>query len=38
LQLRERQLRRQLSDADLEKTKELQEELEKVRAAVGELV
>ena len=38
LQLRERQLRRELADADLEKTKELQEALEKVRAAVGELV
>ena len=38
LRLRERQLRRELADADLEKTKELQEALEKVRQAVGELV
>jgi DNA primase len=38
LQLRERQLRRELANADLDKTKELQEALEKVRAAVGELV
>ena len=38
LRLRERQLRRELADADLERTKELQEQLEKVRAAVGELV
>jgi DNA primase len=38
LRLRERKLRRELADADLEKTKELQEQLEKVRAAVGELV
>jgi DNA primase len=38
LRLRERQLRRELADADLDKTKELQEALEKVRAAVGELV
>jgi DNA primase len=38
LRLRERQLRRELAGADLERTKELQEQLEKVRAAVGELV
>jgi DNA primase len=38
LRLRERQLRRELAHADLERTKELQEQLEKVRAAVGELV
>jgi DNA primase len=38
LRLRERKLRRDLADADLERTKELQEQLEKVRAAVGELV
>ena len=38
LRLRERQLRRELADADLERTKELQEQLEKIRAAVGELV
>jgi DNA primase catalytic core len=38
LRLRERMLRRELADADLERTKELQEQLEKVRAAVGELV
>jgi DNA primase len=38
LRLRERQLRRELADADLDRTKELQEQLEKVRAAVGELV
>jgi DNA primase len=38
LRLRERKLRRELADADLERTKELQEQLEKVRAAVGELV
>jgi DNA primase len=38
LRLRERQLRRELASADLERTKELQEQLEKVRAAVGELV
>ena len=38
LRLRERKLRRELADADLEHTKELQEQLEKVRAAVGELV
>jgi DNA primase len=38
LRLRERKLRRELADADLEKTKEIQEKLEKVLAAVGELV
>ena len=38
LRLHERKLRRELADADLERTKELQEQLEKVRAAVGELV
>jgi DNA primase len=38
LRLRERKLRRELADADLVRTKELQEQLEKVRAAVGELV
>jgi DNA primase len=38
LRLRERQLRRELANADLERTKELQEQLEKIRAAVGELV
>jgi len=38
LRLRERMLRRELADADPARTKELQEQLEKVRAAVGELV
>ena len=38
LRLRERKLRRELADADPERAKELQEQLEKVRAAVGELV
>jgi DNA primase len=38
LRLRERKLRREIADADPERTKELQEALEKVRAAVGELV
>jgi DNA primase len=38
LRLRERHLRREIADADPERTKELQEALEKVRAAVGELV
>ena len=38
LRLRERRLRREIADADPERTKELQEALEKVRAAVGELV
>ena len=35
LRLRERQLRRELADADLERTKELQEALAKIHAAVG---
>ena len=38
LRLRERKLRRELADADPGRMKELQEQLEKVRAAVGELV
>jgi DNA primase len=38
LRLRERKLRRELAGADPERMKELQEQLEKVRAAVGELV
>jgi DNA primase len=38
LRLRERKLRREIADADPERTKELQEQLEKIRAAVGELV
>ncbi len=38
LRLRERHLRRELSAADPEHMKELQEALEKVRTAVGELV
>ena len=38
LRLRERKLRRDLADADPKQMKELQEALEKVRAAVGELV
>ncbi|HMI99097.1 MAG TPA: DNA primase [Gaiellaceae bacterium] len=38
LRLRERHLRREIAGADPERTKELQEALEKVRAAVGELV
>jgi DNA primase len=37
LRLRERKLRRELADADLEKTKELQEALAKVREAVEAL-
>jgi DNA primase len=37
LRLRERELRRELADADLEKTKELQEQLAKVREAVEAL-
>jgi DNA primase len=37
LRLRERKLRRELADADLERTKELQEALEKVREAVEAL-
>src|SRR5918992_5629143 len=35
LRLRERQLRRELADADLERTKELEEALAKIHAAVG---
>ncbi len=38
LRLRERKLRREIAEAGPEQTKELQEALEKVRAAVGELV
>jgi DNA primase len=38
LRLRERHLRRELSNAEPERMKELQEQLEKVRTAVGELV
>jgi DNA primase len=38
LRLRERHLRREIANADPKRTKELQEALEKVRAAVGELV
>ena len=38
LRVRERKLRRDLADADPKQMKELQEALEKVRAAVGELV
>ena len=38
LRLRERHLRREIANADPKRTKELQEQLEKVRAAVGELV
>jgi DNA primase len=38
LRLRERHLRREIADADPERTKELQEALKKVRAAVGEFV
>jgi DNA primase len=37
LRLRERKLRRELANADLEQTKELQEQLEKVREAVEAL-
>ena len=37
LRLRERKLRRELANADLEHTKELQEQLEKVREAVEAL-
>jgi DNA primase len=37
LRLRERKLRRELADADLERTKELQEQLAKVREAVEAL-
>jgi DNA primase len=38
LNLRERQLRRELQDADLERTKELQEALERLRSAATNLV
>ena len=38
LRLRERQLRRELAGADLERTKELQEQLEKIRATAANLV
>src|SRR4051794_18940472 len=38
LRLRERQLRRELAGADLDRTKELQEQLEKIRATVANLV
>jgi len=38
LRLRERHLRREIASADPKRTKELQEALERVRAAVGELV
>jgi DNA primase len=38
LRLRERHLRREIAGADPERTKELQEALKKVRAAVGEFV
>ena len=37
LRLRERRLRRELADADLEQTKEIQEQLAKVREAVQAL-
>jgi DNA primase len=37
LRLRERQLRRELETADLERTKELQEQLEKIRATAANL-
>jgi DNA primase len=37
LRLRERALRRELATADLERTKELQEQLERILAAVGDL-
>jgi hypothetical protein len=37
LRLRERQLRRELAGADLERTKELQEQLEKIRATAANL-
>ncbi len=38
LKLRERQLRRELQGADLERAKELQEQLEKIRATAANLV
>ena len=37
LRLRERQLRRELAGADLERTRELQEQLEKIRATASSL-
>ena len=37
LRLRERALRRELATADLERTKELQGQLERILAAVGDL-
>jgi hypothetical protein len=37
LRLRERQVRRELETADLERTKELQEQLEKIRATAANL-
>jgi hypothetical protein len=37
LRLRERQVRRELETADLEQTKELQEQLEKIRATAANL-
>jgi DNA primase len=37
LRLRERELRRELASADLERTKELQEQLEKIRATAANL-
>jgi len=37
LRLRERQVRRELVSADLERTKELQEQLEKIRATAANL-
>jgi DNA primase len=37
LRLRERHLRRQLADADLERTKELQEQLDRIRSAAANL-
>ena len=38
LRLRERQLRRELAGADLERTKELQEQLDRIRSAAANLV
>ena len=37
LRLREREVRRELATADLERTKELQEQLEKIRATAASL-
>ena len=37
LRLREREVRRELATADLERTKELQEQLEKIRATAANL-